>query len=173
MTVRAYATGERTMATPTWIRKSLEQRGIPFEELHHPDVYTSQEVAQREHFSGHRVAKVVVVMADGWPVELILPASRHVDLDRARTVLHAQAVRMARENELEQIFSDCEVGAIPALRHWQGVDVLMDKSLNVEGDILLQAGTHGDAVRLNFRDWYEMVNPQVATFSEPGDVAHA
>jgi hypothetical protein len=40
----------------------LEVRGIPFEEVHHAEAYTAQEVAQREHFSGHRVAKVVVVM---------------------------------------------------------------------------------------------------------------
>jgi Ala-tRNA(Pro) deacylase len=150
----------------------LERRGIPFEELHHREAYTAQEVAQREHVSGHRVAKVVVVMADGRPVELILPASRHVDLDRVRSVLHAHEVRLATEAEMERDFTDCEVGAIPALRHWQDVDVLMDGSLNVEGPILFQAGTHADAVRLNFRDWYDMVNPQVATFSEPGEVAH-
>ena len=161
------------MATPLWIRKMLELRGIAFEELHHPEVYTAQEVAQREHVSGHRVAKFVVVMADGHPVELVLPASRHVNLDRLRTVIHAHELRLATEAELEKFFTDCEVGAIPPLRHWKDVAVLMDRSLNVEGDILFQAGTHADAVRLNFRDWYEMVNPQVATFSEPGEVAHA
>ena len=161
------------MATPLWIRKMLELRGIPFEELRHPEVYTAQEVAQREHFSGHRVAKVVVVMADGRPVELMLPASRHVALDRVRAVLNARAVRLATEDEMAQCFTDCESGAIPALRHWKDVDVLMDRSLDVEGDILFQAGTHSDAVRLNFRDWYEMVQPQVATFSEPAEFAHA
>jgi len=161
------------MATPLWIRKMLELRGIAFEELHHPQVYTAQEVAQREHVSGHRVAKVVVVIADDRPVELILPASQHVNLDRVRTLLHAHEIRLATEAEMEKFFTDCEVGAIPPLRHWRDVVVLMDRSLNVEGDILFQAGTHADAVRLNFRDWYEMVNPQVATFSEPGEVAHA
>jgi hypothetical protein len=48
----------------------------------------------------------------------------------------------------------------------------MDRSLKVEGDILFQAGTHADAIRLSFRDWYEMVNPQVATLSEPSEVDH-
>jgi Ala-tRNA(Pro) deacylase len=151
----------------------LELRGVPFEELHHSEVYTAQEVAQREHFTGHRVAKVVVIIADGRPVELILPASRRVILDRVRTLLHAHEVRLATEDEMEKYFADCEVGAIPALRHWKNIDVLMDRSLNVEGPILFQAGTHADAVRLNFKDWYEMVNPQVATFSEPAEFAHA
>jgi Ala-tRNA(Pro) deacylase len=78
-----------------------------------------------------------------------------------------------REAEMERYFTDCEVGAIPALRHWKDVNVLLDRSLTADGKILFQAGTHADAVRLNFRDWYEMVNPQVATFSEPGEVACA
>jgi Ala-tRNA(Pro) deacylase len=151
----------------------LQRRGVPFEELQHPAVYTAQAVAGREHVSGHRVAKVVVVMADGRPVELILPASRHVNLDHVRTVLHAHEIRLATEEEMEKVFTDCEVGAVPALRHWKDVGVLMDRSLNVEGDILFQAGTHADAIRLRFRDWYELVNPQVASFSEPGEVAHA
>jgi Ala-tRNA(Pro) deacylase len=161
------------MATPFWVRQMLQRRGIPFEELQHTAAYTAQEVAGREHVSGHRVAKVVVVMADGRPVELILPATRHVNLDRVGTILHAHAIRLATEEEMEQCFTDCEVGAIPALRHWKEVEVLMDRTLNVGGDILFQAGTHADAVRLRFRDWYEMVNPQVASFSEPGELAHA
>lgn len=161
------------MATPMWIRRMLEKRGIPFEELHHSEVYTAQEVAQREHFSGHRVAKVVVAIADGRPVELILPASRHVNLAAVSKVLDAREVRLASEKEMEKFFTDCEVGAVPALRHWKDVSVLMDRSLNVEGDILFQAGTHADAVRLNFWDWYELVSPQIATFSEPAEIAHA
>jgi len=161
------------MATPSWIRQDLQLHGIAFEELHHPEVYTAQQVAQCEHTSGHRVAKVVVAMVDGQPVELILPASRHVILDRIREIRGSQEVRLATEEEMERYFTDCEVGAIPALRHWQGVDVLMDRSLNVDGNIVFQAGTHEDAVRLRFRDWFELVQPQVATFSEPAEPALA
>lgn len=161
------------MATQTWIRKMLDLRGIPYKELHHSEVYTSQEVAQSEHISGHRVAKVLVAMADGRPVELILPASRHLDLKKLQPVLNARDIRLASEEEMAKMFSDCEVGAIPPLRHWQDVPVLMDRSLKVEGDILFQAGTHADAIRLDFKDWYEMVQPQVATLSEPAEAVHA
>lgn len=158
------------MATPLWIRKTLQLRGIPFEELQHEEVFTAQEMAQREHISGHRVAKVVVVMVDGRPVELILPASRHIDLERVRKVLNARSARLASEAEMEKVFTDCEIGALPALRHWKGVDVLMDRALNVgSGDIVFQAGTHTDAIRVKFQDWYEMVKPQVVSISEPAE----
>jgi Ala-tRNA(Pro) deacylase len=111
-------------------------------------------------------------MADGRPVELILPASRHVNLDQVREVLGAREVRLASEKEMHESFTDCDVGAIPALRHWKDVAVLMDPSLQVEGDIVFQAGTHADAIRLSFRDWYDMVKPRVEAFTIPGDFAH-
>jgi Ala-tRNA(Pro) deacylase len=159
------------MATPQWIRESLEGRGIPYRELHHPRAYTAQEVAQREHISGHQVAKVVVVMADGRPMELILPASRRVVLERLRQVLGTRDVRLATETEMERWFTDCEVGAMPPLRHWKNIEVLMDSTLSASDDILFQAGTHEDAVLLRFSDWQKVVNPRVETFSEPADMA--
>jgi Ala-tRNA(Pro) deacylase len=147
----------------------LTARGVSFEELQHSDAFTAQELAQHEHFSGHRVAKVVVAMADDRPVELILPASRRVDLERVRHILQANKVRLATEAEMEGAFPDTELGAIPALPHWPNIPVIMDKSLEVKGDILFQAGTHHDAVRLRFADWFAVANPRVETFSQPAE----
>ena len=39
--------------------------------------------------------------------------------------------------------------------------------MRVPGDILFQAGTHCEAVRMGFEDWFQMVNPRVGSFSEP------
>jgi Ala-tRNA(Pro) deacylase len=150
----------------------LDARGIAYQELHHPEVFTAQEVAHQEHVSGHCVAKVVVVMADGRPVELILPASRRVVLAQVRELLGTREVRLATEDEMARFFADSEPGAIPALRHGPNVDVLMDATMDVVGDIVLQAGTHSDAVRLNFYDWYKIVDPRVETFSEPLECCH-
>jgi Ala-tRNA(Pro) deacylase len=157
------------MSTATWVRNELAGRGVTFEETHHPEVFTAQQVAQREHVSGHRVAKVVVAMVDGRPVELILPASRRVCLDRVAELLGAHEVRLATEPEMARYFTDCEPGAIPPLRHWQGVEVIMDASMQVPGTILFQAGTHSDAVCMRFEDWFQLVNPPVASFTEPAE----
>ena len=155
------------MSASLWIRESLASRGIPFEEMRHRTAYTAREVARREHVSGHRFAKVVAALADGRPIELILPASRRIDLELLRHALGARQVRLATEQEMAEVFTDCEIGAIPALRHWVGVPVLMDRSMPTDGDVVFQAGTHTEAVRLPFRDWYEMVKPTVASFSRP------
>jgi Ala-tRNA(Pro) deacylase len=149
----------------------LDRRRVPYQEVHHAEAFTAQEVAQHEHFTGRRVAKVVIAMADGHPVELVLPANRRVVLDRLRELLGAPQLRLATEEEMERYFTDCERGAVPPLRHWKGVDVLMDSSLQVAGEILFQAGTHTDAVRLRFDDWFQLAKPRVESFSEPAEAA--
>jgi len=154
------------MATATWVREELDRQGVCYEELHHPDAFTAQEVAQREHVSGHRVAKVVCVMADGQPVELVLPASRRANLTWVKSLLGANDLRLASEQELAQHFTDCEIGAIPALRHWRGVDVIMDGHLATDGDIFILGGTHRDAIRMKFEDWFRMVDPEVEMLSD-------
>jgi Ala-tRNA(Pro) deacylase len=106
-------------------------------------------------------------MVNGSPVELVLPASRRVMLVRVGELLGARECRLASEEEVERYFTDCETGAIPALRHWNGVDVIMDGHLHVEGDIYILGGTHRDALRVPFDDWFAMVNPRVELLSEP------
>src|SRR5262245_62481419 len=123
------------MTTASWIYQELDSRAIVCEVLQHADAFTAQEVAHAEHVSGHRVAKVVAVMANGRPVELILPASRRVNLERVGELLGARDVRLASEVELADYFTDCEVGAIPALRHWRDVEVIMDGHLRCDGGI--------------------------------------
>jgi len=154
------------MATATWIKGILQERGIAFEETHHREAFTAQEVAQSEHVSGHRLAKVVVVMADERPIEVVIPASRRIILDRLRETLGAKEVRLASEAEMDRIFRDVETGAIPALRHWEGVEVVMDESMRVDGNIVLQAGTHRDTISLKFDDWFQLVQPKVGSFTE-------
>jgi Ala-tRNA(Pro) deacylase len=152
-----------------WIHKMLQLRGVPFEERHHRRAYTAQEVARREHFSGHKVAKVVVAMADGRPVKLVLPASRQVSLEQVRDILKTRHVRLASEEEMAQTFPDCEVGALPPLEHYDGVEVIMDRALETDNDILFQAGTHTDAVRVPFEDWFRAFQPRVESFSRPAE----
>src|SRR5262245_29185183 len=159
--------GGAVMAAATWVRGELDRRGVPYQELNHPEACTAPGVARRGHTSSPRLAQVVCALADGQPVALVLPAGRKVRLDRVSEVLRAREVRLATEDELGRYFTGCEAMAIPAPRHWPGVEVVMDGHLCCDGDILLLGGTHCDAVRLRFEDWLRLVRPRVEFFSEP------
>jgi len=71
---------------------------------------------------------------------------------------------------MHSAFPDCEPGTLPPLDHYPDVEVIMDRAMEVEGDIVFQAGTHRDAVRLDFRDWFQAVEPRVESFSLPAPV---
>jgi len=45
--------------------------------------------------------------------------------------------------------------------------VLMDASLSNARELVFQAGTHEDAIRLKFQDWLSLVNPRVEFFTQP------
>jgi Ala-tRNA(Pro) deacylase len=160
------------MATLGWIRELLQRRQVPFEEVHHEPVFTAQELAHSEHVSGHRVAKVVMVWADGRLVELVLPASRQVVFGELRSLLDAEELRLATEAEMQAAFSDCEPGTVPPLPRRPDITVLLDESLATDGSILFQAGTHRDAIKLDFADWLKVVNPRIESFSEPTGARH-
>lgn len=155
------------MATQHWVRQALQAHEVPFQELHHGLAFTAQHLAEVGHISGRQVAKVVVVMADERPVETVLPASRILDFNLLRGVLDCQECRLATEVEISQRFNDCEIGAIPPMRRWPGIELLMDASLESDDDIIFAAGTHRDAIRMNFGDWASLVVPRVANFSRP------
>ena len=154
------------MSTATWIQEELDRWCIPYEEMHHPDAYTAQEMAQQEHVSGHRVAKVVCVMVNGWPIELVLPASRRACSTRSARC-SGPRVPAGHRGGAGSLLHRLRDRSHPGLRHWKGVDVIMDGHLRVEGDIYILGGTHRDALRVPFDEWFAMVNPRVEMLSEP------
>lgn len=157
------------MSSTAWVKNALDIGNLHYERSRHPDAFTAQEVAKREHVSGHQVAKVVAIEADGKPVLLVLPASRRVAISRAREALGAKAARLLGEAEMSLLFPDCEVGAIPPMRHWAGVEIVMDGTLQTEKSIVFSAGSHRDSIKVPFSEWFDLVGPRVESFSVPGD----
>jgi len=143
----------------------LRENGVAYQTHHHPLAYTAQEIAAAEHIPGKMLAKVVMVKAHDRVAMLALPASYRIDFDKARSILGAREVRLAREEEFVGLFSDCEVGAMPAFGNLYGVPVYVDKALAEDESISMQAGTHTDTLSLRYADFERLVKPTVAEFA--------
>lgn len=126
----------------------LETQAIPYRVRHHVPTYTAQQEAGAEHLPGHRVAKVVIVMANERPAMFVLPADRHVDFDAARHLLRREDIRLAREDELARLFPDCEVGAMPLFGNWYGMQVYLDADLAREHDLTFAAGRYDESITM-------------------------
>jgi Ala-tRNA(Pro) deacylase len=160
------------MAVPQWFQQILQHYQVPFEIHSHPPAYTASQLAQALHVPGRRVAKTVLLSADGRPVAVVLPANTPLDPERVRHILGGPDVCFASEPEMAAWFKGCEPGAVPPLRLRADQRVLMDRSLAHFGSLTFPAGTLTDAVTVRFRDWYRMVRPGVGRFAASANGRH-
>ena len=150
------------------LRTYLDQSGVRYQWLHHDDnAYTAQDLAMIEHVSGKRVVKPVLVEADGQFVLCALPASCYIDMERLREALHADVAKLADEETMRGVFADAELGAEAPIGGIYGIETMVDESLCDQPEVVLQAGTHRDAVRMSFGDYMRITRPRVARFGKP------
>jgi Ala-tRNA(Pro) deacylase len=152
------------MAIPASISSFLDRNHIRYSRVSHPIAYTAQEEAAAAHVPGRAWAKAVVCMADGQPMLAVLPAPAKIDLERLKRAVHARSLRLAREDEFEGLYSDCELGAMPPLGPLYRQPVYVDQTLTTSPEIAFSAGSHRDAIRMRYREFQRLVRPTVAEF---------
>jgi len=155
------------MAIPVPIRDFLRDRHIDFRVVTHPTAYTAQEEAAVAHVPGREWAKTVVCFADNEPILAVLPAHYSVDFERLRTVAGASRLRLATETEMVGLYPGCEAGAMPPLGPLYGQRVFVDGSLGDDLEIVFNAGTHVDAVRMRYDAFVTLAGAKVASFANP------
>jgi Ala-tRNA(Pro) deacylase len=139
----------------------LNENNVQYEILHHAEVMTAQRIAQAEHVKGRHQAKVVIVKAGDQHLMLVLPADHYVDLEKIERVV-GKPVSFDHENEFKSLFPDCVIGAMPPFGNLYGLPTYVDKSLSEQDYIVFEAGTHTDAIIMNYRDYENIVKPKVA-----------
>ena len=147
------------------ITQYLDYHKVNYQICSHRPTFTAQHMAAEEHVPGMNVAKPVIVQADGKYYMCVLPACCKVDLDMLRCQLGAGEVQLAGEEEMARLFPECEVGAEPPFGNVYGMTTLMDISLGKDGYIICPAGQHDRAVRINLKDYENLVHPRVLEFS--------
>lgn len=152
------------MSIPRSIERFLDEQHVAYSVLHHRPAYTAQEEAAVAHVPGRQWAKTVACFADDRPILAVVPAPSRVDLDRLRQVAGARDIRLASEREFERLYPDCETGAIPPLGPLYGQPVFVDQALAGAGEIVFDAGSHSDAVKVKYDDFARVVRPTVGDF---------
>lgn len=153
------------MPIPAHISKFLESQHVPYQACTHSRAYTAQGIAQAQHISGKKVAKVVMVMTDhNKLIMAVVPASHRVDLDRLGQALNSNWIRLATEEEFRDVFPECELGAMPPLGNIYHLDVWVDEKLGSCPTISFNAGTHAETIQMSYADFERLVQPKVSSF---------
>ncbi len=146
------------------LKEYLDREKVPYEVLTHRETYKATELAQALHVSGKDLAKVVMLKVGERFVMTVLPADWKVDLTRLRDIFQTHHVRLATEEEFRGLFPDCELGAMPPFGNLYGLEVYADRALLEDEEIVFQAGTYQEAVKLRYQDFANLVHPSVAEF---------
>lgn len=154
------------MSVSQGICNYLDSQHVSYECLHHALAFPAQEVAHTLHVSGKHFAKAVMLQADGRPVMAVLPASYRLNLHELKTELDAKHVEMLPEGELTKLCPDCELGAFPPFGSLYGMETLVDRSLAQSEEIVFNAGSHTEAVRMKYADYANLTKPRVGSFGE-------
>lgn len=153
-----------TMA-PT-LRKWLDAQNADYGVLTHEPTKSSIQSAEACGIPGDRVAKAVV-LKDGGDYKLaVLPASRHIHFpDLADQLGHRPG--LADEQEVEQLFSDCEPGAVPPVGACYGLEVIVDDSLEAQPEIYFEGGDHATLIQMSQPQFARLMQPaQHGAFSD-------
>ena len=143
------------------IEEYLDKQGVQYELHDHPPAYTAQEVAKEEHVSGNMLAKTVVVHDSKGYAMCVLPASYKLDMTKVAKVLHVPRTRLADEQEMAKLFPDAEVGAEPPFGKLYDIPTYVDEHLANREEIVFQAGTHREAIRMKYADYEALAEPVV------------
>ena len=147
------------------LKDFLDGHNIKYVVIRHSPAFTAQEIAASAHVPGRELAKTVMVKVDGHMAMAVLPASLKIDLEHLRVTARAKHVKLATEREFQDMFPDCEVGAMPPFGNLYGMEVYVSAALTEDDEIAFNAGTHTELIRLNYRDFAELVQPIVLSFA--------
>lgn len=147
------------------LKKYLDEEHVKYTTITHSQAFTAQEIAHAAHISGHNVAKTVIAKVDDRMAMLVLPASDQVVFDLFKEAIGARRVELATEREFQDLFPECELGAMPPFGNLFGMDVYVAEGLTHDEDIAFNAGSHTELVRMAYRDFQRLVQPRIVRLS--------
>ncbi len=143
----------------------LTKHQVPFRRMKHMPVYTANRIAQVLHIPGNEMAKSVLVRTQHGYVLAVVPATHCVDLERLRQSLGESEIELASEDEIEQLFPDCERGAIPPFGSLYHLMTMVDQSLAKDKEIFFEGQDHEEALCMTFDDFATIEHPRMGRFA--------
>ncbi len=154
------------MAISQTLKAFLDGAKVRYTVVKHPVAYTAQEIAAAQHVPGRQLAKCVLVKTDRGPVLAVLPAIHLIDLKKLKTLLRAKTLTIGKEADIKQRFPDVEVGAMSPFGNLYQVPVAVDRVLADAEQIVFNAGSHTETLKMGYADFARLVNPTAGTFAQ-------
>ena len=149
----------------TEVIRELDRRGLEYKLLPHPRTQTARAEANAVGLAAAEVAKTIVLTTDVGYVRAVVPASERLDLRKTRDLLEDRHSRLATEEELGAAYPAFELGAVPPFGGPSGDRVILDLGLAKLEEVVLEAGSHDQSVKMRTSDLLTLSGAEVADIS--------
>jgi len=153
------------MTISTQLKSHLAQAHVSYSRIYHLPTRAAQFTAAVLQVPGREVAKTVAFRAGNTHLLAVLPASSYVDLKKLEAAV-GMPVQLLNKEECGELFTDCDVSAIPPFGELYGLPVYMDQALADNPEIIFNAGTRFDAIQMGNVDFVRLVKPHICSFAE-------
>ena len=126
----------------------LDNNKVKYVSITHSSAYTAMEIAALAHVPGKDLAKTVMIK-----------------MDLLKKAVGNENLRLATEQEFKDKFPDCEVGAMPPFGNLYSMEVYASSTLKEDEEIVFNAGSHTELIKLGYKDFENLVKPKVAEIS--------
>jgi len=146
------------MTTASGIAKFLREHRIPYEVFWHKYADTSLRAAHEAGLPARQVVKAVVLVSDGRPLMVLVPANKMVDLLAIDDYIGGKAA-LADPAQFEPLFGDCEPGCVPATGPAYGFATLLDEDLARAEDLYFSAGDKEEMIHVKGKLFRQAIGP--------------
>jgi len=135
----------------------LTREGAPFEVIEDHEADTAAS-----HIPGRRLAKVMILRDGGSYAMAVVPAAAQLDLAELQRRIRRYGLALASQDELERLFPDCEIGAVPPFGRLFGLPVYLDRTFAAEAEMVFESGTHRELVKMPMGEYVRIERPGIA-----------
>lgn len=145
------------MAIAMTLDSYLNARNVDYSVVKHRHTDTAFNSARSAHVPSDQVCKAVILKnQENEYLMTVVPANRKVLLDQINKITQGGYI-LAGEDDLSDLFEDCEPGAVPGIGEAYQLRTLVDDNLLVKKQVYLEAGDHTHLLRMNQAQYSELM----------------
>ena len=136
------------------VTEHLEQQGSVFEVIPHRQVYTSTDEARALGIDADEVLKPLAMRTGSGYALMVIPASRRLDLQLARSGAGRQPGPLGHRGRARPRLRRLPTGALPPLGVLLGAKVHVDPEVLGHDMVVFAAGTQTESIRMRSQELF-------------------